>query len=292
MKVVWSFMAISLTACLCHAEVDFTPVVSMIGATYDTPADIPPPNVPIVTPGCQYEDSLRFTIKLTQEASGQRQTYLSWLHPQTLAYFVVSGWKSNFATLSASEYPGINWPEASAALGQLETALDGSSLPFWRIFTLDTSVPQPVYQGLRRLATAGMQLPFLALTDQAKNDMLQLFLQSNFLSLFSQGGVGNLTMQEFYHTPADPETVSDDQVSQVISAINIGFFRTDFVVQCQSDVVAASYPGAAASEKSSIHLATANMCCSKTTRVCVSFAGLTCNMCGSFCCLGGANWCP
>lgn len=290
-----TFLAVCIMAYCApaRADVEVTDIVAQIGAVYATPADIPPSNVPLVTPGCTYEPTIRFTIELTKPNNGPRQTFLYWLHPDTKAYDVISQWLANFQSLDGSSFLGIDWANASGALHRLEGLLHGSSIPYWRMYTDPESLSADVLAQLVRLRDAGMQLPCLQMSNDGRTTMLNFFNTSRFLDLFGQGGLGNLTMEEFYHSPADPATVSNSQIDLVVNAIEFGFFRQNAVVECDSTVVmSALHAQANAQSGADVRFAVNNTCCNKATRVCVSYVGLNCVMCSSFCCLGGVNWCP
>lgn len=282
-----------ILAGVASADVDFSDVIDAIGATYETPEAIPPSNAEVVSPGCRYDDSTRFTVDLTKAQNGARQTYLFWLHPKTLARAVVHQWLVNFQSLSGNDYPAVDWATAGATLNRLEDLLSQQQVAFWKVFTVQSDVSPEIMDQFQRLDSAGLQLPYLRLTEGARIQMHQFFMTSNFLSLFNQGGLGNLTLDDFFHTPADPATVSDDQITQMITAINLGFFRRDFIIDCEKNsTTAALHVTSERGKGGNVHLAVSNMCCSKVTRTCVSLNGLVCTMCSTFCCLGGVNFCP
>lgn len=220
---------------------------------------------------CGYGAKVRVTYSLFQ---GQTLGYL--FAADTKAKDVFTGWKRNAdrlddssglgnAYLALLKQRGVELEQASAGLGD--------SVTYRSLFTSGAAaLPQPVLAKLNALEQMGVDLPFLHPVDTTTFDNIV----KNLLDM----GFGGMDLYALYHTPADPAIFSDAHIDAIDAALDAKILRFGSI-----DFLCTSADGDEMVPKA------ANMCCSKTTRKCVQYSGLSCSMCGTYCCLA-SNWCP
>jgi len=215
---------------------------------------------------CGYGPNVRLTYSLFY---GQTIEFL--FAPDTPAKDVIAGWKANADKMGGAVGfpPGFiqSLKQRANELHQSAAGLN-ATVTYRSLFTGGAAaLPQPVVAKLKALEQLGADLPFLNPVDPVEFDaIVQDLLDMNF---------GKMDLYALYHTPADPAVFTDVQIEAIANAIEKKVLRAGQVDFACADVTAKA----------------ANMCCHKTTRVCVAYPGRSCSMCGLYCCLA-SNWCP
>ncbi|MBP8129904.1 MAG: hypothetical protein KA184_10040 [Candidatus Hydrogenedentes bacterium] len=219
---------------------------------------------------CGYGPKVRMTYSLFQGVTLARL-----FAADTPASAVFAGWKKNAEALD--EGSGFE-PQVLALLRQHTLELHGASAGLGNDVTFRSlfadgaaSLPQPVRAKLNALEKMGVDLPFLhplAVDRTTFDNIVQTLLDMGF---------GGMDLYALYHTPADPAVFSDAHIDAIDAALDAKILRFGDI-----DFLCVTEDGASAKA--------ANMCCSKTTRKCLSCSGMSCSMCGLYCCLG-SSWC-
>jgi hypothetical protein len=297
------------------------PAIIEVGKLYPTPADTAPPMIDEThtEPGekCKYPGNIELAIAL---AGDQNLAY--WCHPMVSLHDVVTSWHSKFATLTRTDYDGyttFEWNQIRTALANLvQVTSTADKTPYWKF--LATGIDGQIWtsgleSNLRVLRSQNIEIPMLGRDATTRAAIRLLIANKTLLGKYAppttpNGGIGNLTLKQLYHTPADPNLFSDEQVRFVDNTIEIGLLRTTQIINLgcletheidpeeakkllDPDVLREWVQSEEEMNVVEIFRAAGNpYCCKVATRICQVAGSGSCNSCGTYCCLAGTTWCP
>ncbi len=199
--------------------------------------------------------------------------------PTTKISTVVEQWKVNCDKMETN---GRVSPESvartRAALDNLSAAIQDANIQ-WAYRDLyfqnwDDAALAPVKRELEHLKAAGVNLAFLNFRHKDQFDSV--------IANLHRQGFCDWELADFFWTPASPR-FKDDAINAISDALHeyrvlIGEMPDLYVYKTDGTAYRVSDPDIR------------NMCCSNTTRKCVTTYPKVCTMCGLFCCTG-SQWC-
>lgn len=128
---------------------------------------------------------------------------------------------------------------------------------------------------LENMKNAGANLAFLTFTHQRQLD--------DVLANLQRQGFNDWELADIFWAPATPQFKE-----AAINAVNDAMYEYWVLIGAVPDVVVSKKDGTA--YRVTDPQVRSDMCCSRTTRKCVSAMPLVCTMCGLYCCLA-SGWC-
>jgi hypothetical protein len=241
---------------------------------------------------CRYSENLKHTIQTLGN-----QTWYDWFSSKgnkggkfKTAYDVVRDWEKNSAGT-----------RLAPAVTQLASDLKGEALSFpellMQIHLGIASVA--VSDDVKSLLSAGFLFPLLNPSRNLPPFSERLDHLSNFVRHLEgpmMGGLGNLTFNELFYTPADPAHFSDSMLQMIVNAQYAGLIPLPEMDCTDDSSVPHAYFEADRYDPSVIipMMLAVNKCCCRTSRKCDGvYPAANCNTCANtLCCLAGVTWCP
>jgi hypothetical protein len=253
--------------------------------------DLPPP----------YYTELHFTIIALGSHS-----FTDLFAAKTTALSIVSVWQTNTGDPSLSD---AKYDTLKEKLGGVVTVLNSTSayqgLTFAHMVDrrlqgeLANDKMGELDLALDGLVGAYFQFPlFRTPTDGVTHgDIMKLlytFCKKHFDRGADTGGLGNLTWEELFYTPADPAHFSEGKLDKTLRAESGKARMQNQILPNPSERYKAFV------QEDFVKALAINQCCCNYQaahpghyRKCAGFSGSQCSICGgTYCCLAGVQWCP